>query len=197
MTMNIFYIFVFCFIISVSNLLAEVPHTFNTGDPVSASKMNENFSQVGKRFIIKNNGSRIGFFINIVYPHLGGSGDSPRPSLAITDKGYLFPVMDALSTSPSIATDQLFSADSNCSSAYPQADDIPAFNRIYLGKNGNIYYASGGDSTVSATLTHYFNGSGGCTSRTSTTENKILLKSNIESTTGFPATIGTLTVVYE
>ena len=57
---------------------SQVPHQFEAGDTVSASKMNENFEYASKRLYLKNNNSIIGEIIC-----------DNQECLAITDKGYL------------------------------------------------------------------------------------------------------------
>ena len=52
------------FVLVPSLGFSQVPHTFKSGDPVSSSKINENFAFVGKRLYLKNNGTTVGIVLS-------------------------------------------------------------------------------------------------------------------------------------
>ena len=55
------------FVLVPSLGFSQVPHTFKSGDPVSSSKINENFAFVGKRLYLKNNGTTVGIMLKKRY----------------------------------------------------------------------------------------------------------------------------------
>ena len=186
---------IFFLSLSVNHLYAQVPNQFSSGDSVSAEKINENFSFASKRLILKNNGTNIGDIIC----------DENSCSL-ITTKGYLVPnLINIFKTTVSFGSGTVYYLrDSswnapNCPSTSPQARKRSYFlNSIVIGDNGIFIYNKDTSSTNGVTDYIYTTGGSSCSGGYGQTSyDLVAISSNDESITGFPSTLGTLTVAYE
>ena len=179
-----------------SFVFSQVPHTFQSGDPVSSSKINENFAFASKRLYLKNNGTIIGTILSVSYNCNGNCGDY-NYDIFVTDKGFFFFGLYNMFFQPSLVTESgVYYQSSDCTgNAY--AINARSVNTVHRSGR-KFYYSNASDSP--ATYGNMYSTYDGSTCRNQgmySSDPKYLLKENDESITGFPGSIGTLTISYE
>jgi hypothetical protein len=182
--------------LSITKIYAQVPNQFSSGDSVSAEKINENFSYASKRLVLKNNGTFIGDIMC-----------NENSCSLITTKGYLVPnLINIFETSVSFGSGTVYYLRDNswnapnCPSTAPQARKRSYFtNSIVIGNNGGIYiYNKDTSSTNGVTDYIYATDGSSCSGGyNQSSYDLVAVTNNDESITGFPNTIGTLSVSYE
>jgi len=178
--------------LSVTNLYAQVPNQFSAGDAVSAEKINENFTYASKRLYIKNDNTIFGTIIEIQE----GSGNF---GFVVTSKNYFYLLLkNVLPGPPTLGNQSIIFSSSDCSgTAY--INDAPNVNRVITVDSLIYYISSSTNSTSNVTYGSYRDGSGSCKTPSSagSPTSRYALTTNNESITGFPNTIGTLSISYE
>ena len=183
--------------LSVTNLYAQVPNQFSAGDAVSAEKINENFTYASKRLVLKNN--------NIIIGDIICEDDS---CFVITPKGYIAIIHNIFLDSVSLGSDQIYYlrednswTGGSCPNFTRKVRKRNYFlNSIVIGNDGSIgTYIKDSPSTDGVTNYIFYNGSSGSCGGgyNQSAYDLVSVTENNESITGFPNTIGTLTVVYE
>ena len=180
-----------------SLVYSQVPHTFQSGDPVSSSKINENFAFVGKRLYLKSDGNIVGQILsyNNNCPECG----DPDHDFFVTSKGYfhfgLYDTWRNPQLKDGVAFGLIYFGTSNCTGdAYVR--NPRSVNTLY-GNGSRMFYFNVGSSPSGTTFSSYLD-MGSCRPggyNHSGTSYRVL--ENDESITGFPNSIGTLTISYE
>ena len=162
----------------------DVSHSFSDGETISASKINTNFSEASKKFVVKNDGARIGYV-------MGASGN-----------GWLV-VNSSLYSTTLAATSGVYDYGTTTTVYYTTAD---CTGTAYMGSsyaldgsvaksNGVLHYLPLGTATTTITAQSFYNGS--CFASTTNNFSAKTMSTNSSSVTGFPDTLGTITITFE
>ena len=190
--------FIFIFLtLSITNIYAQVPNQFNSGDPVSAEKINENFTFASKRLVLKNNNSVVGDI------HCDDSS-----CIVITVKGYIVPyLINVFLNTVKFNKDSIYYlrednswTGGSCPNFTKKVRKRNFFlNSIVIGNDNNIHvYNKDTSSTNGITNYIYVTDGSSCSGGYGQTSYDLVsVTDNDENITGFPNTIGTLTVAYE
>ena len=181
--------------LSVTNLYAQVPNQFSAGDAVSAEKINENFTYASKRIYLKNDNNTIGTIIEVSEGQWGNG-------YFVTSKGYFYLNLANIFIGNVQMEGQgqyVYYSTNDCSgTAY--ATDSPKFNRLFFTYDQIYYISANTSSTPNIIMRTYKTAqSTSCQTiaRPGSGTNLYALTNNDESITGFPDTIGTLSISYE
>ena len=181
-----------------SFVFSQVPHTFQSGDPVSSSKINENFAFVGKRLYLKSDGQIIGTILSISYNCRYDYNCPPYLyDTFVTDKGYFyFGLWNTFNQPGLVEESPVYYSSSDCTGTAYAISARTGVNVIYKA-GSKYYYSNAGDTPATYGNMNSVFFEGRCGSGDTTSKPKYTLKENDESITGFPNTIGTLTISYE
>ena len=180
------------FVLVPSLGFSQVPHTFKSGDPVSSSKINENFAFVGKRLYLKNNGTTVGIVLS--FNQNPNNTSTYDYDFFVTSTGYFhFELYDTFYT-PRLRS-FVYYTGSNCT-GNAWVNTKKTVNTIYTGTGSKTYYLNSNASASTLSVGSYSENGGSCR-LSSGSSSGYLLQENDESITGFPNTIGTLSIAYE
>ena len=132
------------FVLVPSLGLSQVPHTFKSGDPVSSSKINENFAFVGKRLYLKSDGKILGTILGLNYNCV--SCGSYNYEYFITSKGYFFFGIKNTFYQPVLWEEsKVYFSSSDCTGTPYAMNARTAINVVYKA-GSKYYYSNAGDS---------------------------------------------------
>ena len=185
------------FVLVPSLGFSQVPHTFKSGDPVSSSKINENFAFVGKRLYLKNNGTTVGIVLSFNENPINKPPYSERDyDFFVTSKNYFHFELFGTFRTPELHGQVLYTSSNCLGNGYVKESLKRSVNTIFTGTGRKTYYLNSDASATSINVRSMSEFSGSCSS-SSGSQTAYLLQENDESITGFPNTIGTLSIAYE
>ena len=185
------------FVLVPSLGFSQVPHTFKSGDPVSSSKINENFAFVGKRLYLKNNGTTVGIVLSFNENPINKPPYSERDyDFFVTSKNYFHFELFGTFRTPELHGQVLYTSSNCLGNGYVKESLKRSVNTIFTGTGRKTYYLNSDASATSINIRSMSEFSGSCSS-SSGSQTAYLLQENDESITGFPNTIGTLSIAYE
>jgi hypothetical protein len=185
------------FVLVPSLGFSQVPHTFKSGDPVSSSKINENFAFVGKRLYLKNNGTTVGIVLSFNENPINKPPYSERDyDFFVTSKNYFHFELFGTFRTPGLHGQVLYTSSNCLGNGYVKESLKRSVNTIFTGTGRKTYYLNSDASATSINVRSMSEFSGSCSS-SSGSQTAYLLQENDESITGFPNTIGTLSIAYE
>ena len=185
------------FVLVPSLGFSQVPHTFKSGDPVSSSKINENFAFVGKRLYLKNNGTTVGIVLSFNENPINKPPYSERDyDFFVTSKNYFHFELFGTFRTPGLHGQVLYTSSNCLGNGYVKESLKRSVNTIFTGTGRKTYYLNSDASATSINIRSMSEFSGSCSS-SSGSQTAYLLQENDESITGFPNTIGTLSIAYE
>ena len=138
------------FVLVPSLGLSQVPHTFKSGDPVSSSKINENFAFVGKRLYLKNNGTTVGIILsfneNPINTPPYGENDY---DFFVTSKNYFHFALYGTFRTPELHGQVLYTSSNCLGNGYVKESLKRSVNTIFTGTGRKTYYLNSDASATS------------------------------------------------
>ena len=154
-------------------------------------------SDTGKKLYLKNNGTTVGIILSFNENPINKPPYSERDyDFFVTSKNYFHFELFGTFRTPELHGQALYTSSNCLGNGYVKESLKRSVNTIFTGTGRKTYYLNSDASATSINIRSMSEFSGSCSS-SSGSQTAYLLQENDESITGFPNTIGTLSIAYE